>query len=374
MELQKYDSIQDLTTTRFDWNCRLRLQCVWRASNPKTKELWGLNMIYIDDSNYRIHAFASSKYCKDLINELKEGKIYILSNFKVKNYVGDETYRAVRNNKHIYFTTHTKFAKDVDNGLHIDRHAFDLFYMGEMQNLAADNCFLVDVLGEIRNVRANIKSTKTASEKILTKFDLFDGRHTLSVTLFDDFGKQFEQTLRCCKEEQVFVIICGAKIGMYEGLPNLTNYSATRIYINPGHYSVRQLRERMVAIKQEKADSPPAEVMIYPMLTVKEIQSLAADSGECKVKCKVRVTKVEENASWYYSICTKCPREIVQEKGVFNCVDCKRIIPYPDKSDSTGSIAIIFLDEDVSRILEKSVFDIEAEAIQVYKGFLAKMI
>lgn len=50
MELQKYDSIQDLTTTRFDWNCRLRLQCVWRASNPKTKELWGLNMIYIDDS------------------------------------------------------------------------------------------------------------------------------------------------------------------------------------------------------------------------------------------------------------------------------------------------------------------------------------
>lgn len=36
----------------------------------------------------------------------------------------------------------------------------------------------------------------------------------------------------------------------------------------------------MVAIKQEKADSPPAEVMIYPMLTVKEIQSLAADSGE----------------------------------------------------------------------------------------------
>ena len=50
MELDKFDSIEALTTTRFDWKCRLRLQCLWRASNMKTKEFWGLNMIYIDDS------------------------------------------------------------------------------------------------------------------------------------------------------------------------------------------------------------------------------------------------------------------------------------------------------------------------------------
>ena len=34
-------------------------------------------------------------------------------------------------------------------------------------------------------------------------------------------------------------------------------------------------------------------------------------------------------------------------------------------SDSTGSIAVIFLDEEVSRIIDKTVFDLEAEAIQV---------
>lgn len=77
---------------------------------------------------------------------MKEGKIYILTNFKVKDYVGDETFRAVRNKKHIYFTTHTKIEKDVDNGLQIDRHAFDLFYMGEMPKLATDNRFLVGKL------------------------------------------------------------------------------------------------------------------------------------------------------------------------------------------------------------------------------------
>ncbi|WOH09907.1 hypothetical protein DCAR_0729367 [Daucus carota subsp. sativus] len=365
MELNKFDSIQEFTTTRFDWKCRLRLQSLWRASDMKTKEFWGLNMVFIDDSSHRIHAFASAKYCKELINEMHEGRIYVLTNFKVKDYLGDETYRAVRNQKHIYFTTHTKIEKDVDFCLPIERNAFDLFYMGELENLAKDNRFLVDVVGEIRNVRANIKSTKNNSEKILTKFDLFDGTahllHTVGVTLFDNFGTEFEQTLRGCKEQQVFVIISAAKIGISEDRPNLTNYSATRIFINPGHYSVA---------------SPPVEEIVFPTLTVKEIQSLAPDSGECKVTCKVRVTKVQEEASWFYATCTKCPKEIVKDKGVFNCVDCKRIIPFPDKrfrictlcSDNTGTIAIIFLDEELYNITVNVTDDNLKKGSRVYEA------
>ena len=41
-------------------------------------------------------------------------------------------------------------------------------------------------------------------------------------------------------------------------------------------------------------------------------------------------------------------------------------------SDSTGSIAVIFLDEEVSRIIDKTVFDLEAEAIQV--NYLTQLI
>ena len=93
--------------------------------------------------NNRIQAFASTKYCKDVITNLKEGKIYILTNFKVKDYVGDETFRPVRNNKHIYFTTHTKLENDVEGDLKIDRHAFDLFYLGDMEKLSKDNRYLV---------------------------------------------------------------------------------------------------------------------------------------------------------------------------------------------------------------------------------------
>ncbi|WOG87093.1 hypothetical protein DCAR_0206315 [Daucus carota subsp. sativus] len=303
---------------------------------------------------------------------MKEGTIYVLANFKVKDYVGDETSRPVRNNKHIYFTTHTKCEKDVGVGLRIEQHAFDLFYFGEMLKLAQDNRFLIDVVGQVRNVRGNIKSTKTDSEKILTKFELFDGRQTLDVTFFDAFGVEFEQKMRLAKQQEVVVVICAAKISLYEGVPNLTNYPATRIHYNPSHYCMKTLEKRLQEPASEKVMSPVAEDVNYPTMTVTQITTLAKDSSECKVKCKVKVTKVEEGASWFYAVCTKCPKEILKEQGIFRCTDCNRIIPYPDKrfrictlcSDNTGSIAIIFHDDEVCRILEKTVFDIEAEAIQ----------
>ncbi|KAL1831956.1 hypothetical protein ACET3Z_001607 [Daucus carota] len=379
MELNKFDSIKSLTTTQFDWKCRLRLQALWRGVNAKTKEFWGINMIFIDDSNDRIHAFASTKYCKDLINQVQEGKIYVVSNFRVKDYLGDETYRPVRNKKHIYFTTHTRIEEDVEGGLQIARHAFDLFCIGDMEKLAKDNRYLVDVVGQVQNVRA-IKSTKNDSEKILTKFNISEGRKSVAVTLFDEVGTQFQKTLKCSADAEVYVIICAAKVGTYEGLPNLTNYPATRIYINPGHYSIQQITQRLFALKTEPVQSPPPEEINYPTLTVKQIQTLSSESNECKVNCQVKVTKVEEESSWFYAVCTKCPKEILRSEGVFKCVDCNRIIPYPDKrfrictlcSDSTGSIAIIFPDDEVSRILDKTVFDLEAEAIQITANNLKK--
>ncbi|KAK1394600.1 hypothetical protein POM88_013656 [Heracleum sosnowskyi] len=93
MELYLYESIKDFHTSTYDWKCKVRLQNVWKGIKRDTLEFYGLNIIFIDDHNSRIHAFASSKYCEDILKDITEEKIYILSNFKVKDFVGDETYR-----------------------------------------------------------------------------------------------------------------------------------------------------------------------------------------------------------------------------------------------------------------------------------------
>lgn len=43
-------------------------------------------------------------------------------------------------------------------------------------------------------------------------------RQTLDVTFFDAFGVEFEQKLRLAKQQEVVVVICAAKISLYEGM------------------------------------------------------------------------------------------------------------------------------------------------------------
>lgn len=50
MELNKFDSLMNLDVSTYDWNCRVRAQAVWKAMNRETQELWGLNILFIDDS------------------------------------------------------------------------------------------------------------------------------------------------------------------------------------------------------------------------------------------------------------------------------------------------------------------------------------
>ena len=78
-----------------------------------------------------------------MLKEIKEGEIYVISNFKVKDYLGDEKYRVVRSKKHIFFTPHTLFKKATDVGLPIELYAFDLFHYDAIEKLADDNRFLI---------------------------------------------------------------------------------------------------------------------------------------------------------------------------------------------------------------------------------------
>lgn len=103
--------------------------------------------------NSRIHAFASAKYCDEVLKKIKEGAIYIVSNIKVKEYLGSEKFRAVRNKKHVFFTPHTKFELDETMGLKIEKLAFDLFHFDEIEKLANDERFLIGTHLIIRQLK-----------------------------------------------------------------------------------------------------------------------------------------------------------------------------------------------------------------------------
>lgn len=62
----------------------------------------------------------------------------------MKDFLGDENYRPVRNSKHIYFSKDTKWTRDnSENPLKIDKYAFELVHMKDIAKMANDNRFLV---------------------------------------------------------------------------------------------------------------------------------------------------------------------------------------------------------------------------------------
>ncbi|KAK1368802.1 hypothetical protein POM88_034894 [Heracleum sosnowskyi] len=342
MTLNKYDVLSSLDTNTYNWNCRVRAQTIWKGISRETKKCFGINIIFLDDSNNRIQAFINQKFLEKLKEDIVEGEIYALSNFKVKHYVGDETYHAVRIDKHIYFTEHTNCVKDNSQGLQIEPYGFDLFALEEIEKSASDNRFLIDVGGIVQNYRPIVSTIKNDVETRRLIFDITDGRSFVKVTLFNEFGEQYEAALAPKKNEAIVIIMSAAKIHFYDGKVNLTNYPATRLYANPHHYSVEYMKKRPML--EVSSDEEEEETNI---ISVADLKSLGNDFIQKRVSVEITVKRLNEKENW--------------------------TIPHPDKrfrvltlcSDLSGCIAITFPDAEVCIIIDKSVFDIHADYTEV---------
>ncbi|KAL1809352.1 hypothetical protein ACET3Z_026342 [Daucus carota] len=136
------NALTELNTSTVKWNVKVRAQAVWRGINRETKEFRGINVLFVDDSKCRIHAFVNARYAPLFEKELEEGQIYNVSNFIVQEYTGLEFHRCVRYDKHIYFADYTKLEKITDNALKIPPCAFDLFNLEDLEGMSSDKRFL----------------------------------------------------------------------------------------------------------------------------------------------------------------------------------------------------------------------------------------
>ncbi|KAK1387434.1 hypothetical protein POM88_015612 [Heracleum sosnowskyi] len=98
---------------------------------------------------------------------------------------------------------------------------------------------------------------------------------------------------------------------------------------------------------------------------------------DCKmVECKVTVKKFDKKVKWYSNFCAKCDINIELVDRKYQCGQCRKIFPYPDKryqltslcSDNTGTVPIIWTDEEVIRLCGKTVYDIIADDEEVEDG------
>nr|XP_017245782.1 PREDICTED: uncharacterized protein LOC108217462 [Daucus carota subsp. sativus] len=363
----QFHSLLEIGTERSEWSISVRVQALWKSINRTTNEFRGYNMVLTDVQGCRIHAFIMDKVSDKFESLIEEGDVYNISNFKVKKYEGKEQNRVVRNEKHIFFDYQTKLKKMTEELFTIPPYAFDLFPLQEMEKIFNDNYFLVDVIGKLEQSALSTYVSKEDSKKTNVKFKIFDASAQMNVTFFNLFGESFEKALKAMAEAEVIIVIACAKVNKYEGELYLTNYPATRFYLNPKHYSLIEFEN---SVTRKKAE----EQLLSKMFTIAEIKNLTDTHIEKDVRCSVKVKKVEEQYNWYENCCPGCGEEVNKVEGRFRCTaECKRNIPWPDKrfrlttvcSDASGILAIIFPDDEIQRIIGKEVFDIENDESQV---------
>ncbi|KAK1385265.1 hypothetical protein POM88_023000 [Heracleum sosnowskyi] len=219
-----YTPINKLNPSKIKWNIRVRVQALWKGITRETKEFRGINLILVDDSKFRIHAFVNARFAVQFKNELEEGQIYNLSNFIVHEYSGVEFHRCVRFDKHIYFADYTKLQKSSNEGLKICKWSFDLFELLDLEKMQTDKRFLCDVVGVIEEVDPILEYVNDNKEaKKQKRFSITDGRCTVKITFFDQLAESFEEALKEQVDQKNIVIISSVKIGSFQGELNLTN-------------------------------------------------------------------------------------------------------------------------------------------------------
>ncbi|WOG95337.1 hypothetical protein DCAR_0414652 [Daucus carota subsp. sativus] len=353
----KYDKVQQLHSERTEWTLRVRAQAVWKGINRQTQEFRGLNVIFIDDSNWRIHAFVSAKISVFFDDILKEGVIYTLSNFHVRDYGTEEKNRAVRFGKHIYFANHTQLVPEVDNITNIAPYAFDLFLIADARTLLNDTRFLIDTVGKLEDKNIETVHSKEDEKKVHIRFRISDERSYINVTFFGDLAVQFEKSVKEIKDADISVIISSAKVNEHEGILGLLNL------ICEEHLNKMTDPAYCVNTDEPLLDHTP------PLISVEDIKKLTKDFIEKKVRCQITVKKVDEKSNWYDNVCSTCGVEVTTVDGRYRCVLCSRNVPFPDKrfriatlcNDTTGLIAIVFPDDEIQRIIGKNAFELEDE-------------
>ncbi|KAF6148568.1 hypothetical protein GIB67_042527 [Kingdonia uniflora] len=89
----RYALLRQLTPSQDRWHLKVRLSRKWATRNFTNKEVWGLDMLFIDENEDQIHAFAPRDLISQFSDILIEGDIFHVEKFNVSKING--TYRPI---------------------------------------------------------------------------------------------------------------------------------------------------------------------------------------------------------------------------------------------------------------------------------------
>ncbi|KAF7821903.1 replication protein A 70 kDa DNA-binding subunit C-like [Senna tora] len=211
-----FDSIRGIHALRTDWTIKVRVLRLWKAPPyPKNSPHSSLEMVLCDREGTKIGAHVKSPFAVKLLNVLKEGSVYVMSQFTVGSNSGN--FRAAKHEFKLNFQFQTRIAQ-TDDDESIEKYGFEFLHASTIFAPDFDKDILVDVIGRLIHM-SDVQQASSDPKTKRVNIQLEDQmKSKITITLWGSFVEQLLEYSRTHSDGAIVIAIQYCKIKEYGGL------------------------------------------------------------------------------------------------------------------------------------------------------------
>ncbi|KAM5551507.1 hypothetical protein ABKV19_026384 [Rosa sericea] len=321
-----------------NYKIRVRVCRLWRGKRIHPERNDGLHCVLVDERGDAIHGIVSEANYSSVSGKLKQGEVYLISDFYVRD--SQEDYKVVDNSIQAHFNGKTKFKLLHNSFPQIPQHRFYLLEYNQLQDRIDKTDLLTDLFGCVKSIMP-IEEVNTRdgpeSKCEITLQNL--RREQIRVTLWGNSARKVDIETIESLPPPVLMVITSLKVRQYKEMPAPSNTSHTSIFINPEIPQAEPYKiEFSKATDTIKKLPPPckqltaAEVEKQDKTTVHQLNRLNPQKYKNQlVYCEAFISRFSTHDGWWYEACPQCYKQLTVKKNsdLRVCLDHSMQIPLP---------------------------------------------
>ncbi|QHO02956.1 Replication factor-A carboxy-terminal domain protein [Arachis hypogaea] len=356
------DPFQKISPWKETWSIEVKILTIWEDASIVNENMQKLlHVVLMDKQHDKVQATVENDLITTFIHQLKEGHVFIISDFKVIPNGG--LVRVTRHRFRILFKCSTSVVAAANRV--IPNPGLSLTSMDEILQKRTDYEYLIDFVGVLcglkrkTDVECNGKVLKVIVLEVLA-----DGKK-IPCNLVGDYSALIDINSLKKYQRPPVLILQSFKIkvnGDKVSLQNVINVS--RISINPGmQETVNFLNEYRIASHHfSRLCSNEIGDLVCLIRTIANRKGNNKD-GQFFVVGKIK--EIVEDPEWWVFSCV-CGHPIVGDDNVFHCQLCGREVQHFMTSyrikilveDRTSCGMFVLLDSAATKLLGRTCYDV----------------
>ncbi|KAF6174893.1 hypothetical protein GIB67_026381 [Kingdonia uniflora] len=212
-----YALLRQLTSLRDRWHLKVCLSRKWTTRNFTSKEVWVLDMLFIDENEDQLHASAPRDLISQFSDILIEGDIFHVEKFNISKING--TYQPILDGEYkIYLKNDTIMKRFEGQTLPIPLYKFSFVAFNEIPNRYNQPKYLTDIVEKLEAV-TEIELVSKRNEDISPKRDLILEnmcKSPMKITVWDDTLKEIPLDLSEMPSTPIVLIVTSTTVHMFK--------------------------------------------------------------------------------------------------------------------------------------------------------------